>query len=874
MSDTGDRNDGDSSGDEESLAPRSRKRRGLRVPVDDVPRQSFVDLPQGGGARESGVGRPLPARVSQPRLAQEMRTVEPASSEHAWRASTPPLGGLPATAASRPDVPSVEVSLDAELEVEAAPVPPAPRSYRPPPPPPSWSPPPAARPSPAATNESSLDDLARAVTVAHDGSATTSSVEPAASDLGLEASFEVGTDDGGDELAAEPTRVSVSRERPGELDWTGESTPTPIPHETTKVGKKRSSAPPDLDETAAASSLPDAPLEAPLVSRESVAALPNDEDLGEKASTSPGETESVAEISPVPSASARASRPPLADPREAPRGLFGGTGSTEIAVPEEDAPPPPRKRAQDATPQAGEDFADTVFAPVEEVPRARRVTTAMPRRVAPGSDPPLSQSMEDEAVADIEGRVTSPTPAPTEMPETPAASAPLEDLSSPAIEIEPTSIGALEPPASGETLVGLGAPTKSSPDVVTISPVVVVSRAVNVIGSPAAPPPEPRVALTTPGGLSAPSPTPELSERESDPSLPLDLDPDSGALDELVEMPSQPAPPKAAPPPAPPKGAPPAPPKPPAPAPSPQITAAEPAQLPSRPPPKKKHQWWEDLFSDDYLRTVPVPSAKSIHKQVDFIETRLGLAKGAAILDVGCGLGLHAIELTRRGYVVVGLDLSLPMLSRAADEAQDQGFKINFLHADMREMNFEGAFDAVLVWGTTLGYFDDDSNKAVLDRFHRALKPGGLLLLETVNRDFVIRSQPNLVWFQGDGCVVMEESSFNYIASRLAVKRNVILDDGRQRESMYSIRLYSLHELGQILHLRGFRVVEITGREAMPGVFFGADSPKLIILAERRVMAPPAPPGKSPEGPKTGESTKAIEGPKSEPSGGGEPPPN
>jgi SAM-dependent methyltransferase len=214
------------------------------------------------------------------------------------------------------------------------------------------------------------------------------------------------------------------------------------------------------------------------------------------------------------------------------------------------------------------------------------------------------------------------------------------------------------------------------------------------------------------------------------------------------------------------------------------------------------------------------------------------------------------------------------MLSRAADEAQDQGFKINFLHADMREMNFEGAFDAVLVWGTTLGYFDDDSNKAVLDRFHRALKPGGLLLLETVNRDFVIRSQPNLVWFQGDGCVVMEESSFNYIASRLAVKRNVILDDGRQRESMYSIRLYSLHELGQILHLRGFRVVEITGREAMPGVFFGADSPKLIILAERRVMAPPAPPGKSPEGPKTGESTKAIEGPKSEPSGGGEPPPN
>ena len=883
MSDTDDRNDGDSSEDEESLAPRSRKRRGLRVPVDDVPRQSFVDLPQTGGARESGAGRPPPARVSQPRLAQEMRVVQAAKSEPP-RAATPTSGGAEAIAPSRANVSSVEVSLDAELEVEAAPVAPAPRSYRPPPPPPSWSTPPAARPSqipPAATSESSLENLARAVSVAHEDGATTGSIEPSGNHLGLEPSFGV-ADDSGDELAAEPTRVSAPLERPGELDWTGESTPAPIPHETTKVGKKRSSAPPEEDAPTAL--LPDDPLEAPLVSRENVVALASDEDPSEKASTSPGETEgqaaaAVAPVAPAAPASARASRPPLAaDPRETPRGLFGTTGSTEIAVPEDDAPPRPRRSHIDTTaPEAGEDFADTVFAPVEEVPRARRVTSAMPRRSTAGSDPPLSQSMEAEALAEveeesaIEGRVTSPTPAPADTADLGGASAPSDEGSSPAIEIAP----ALEPPTSGETLVGMGAPAKSSPGVVAISPVVVVSRAVNVIGSPASPPPEPRVALTTPGGLSAPSATQEIAERESDPGVPLDLDPDSGALDDLVEMPSQPAPPKVAPPPAPPKGAPPAPPKPPpTTAPAPQITAPEPAQVPSRPPPKKKHQWWEDLFSDDYLRTVPVPSAKSIHKQVDFIETRLGLAKGAAILDVGCGLGLHAIELTRRGYVVVGLDLSLPMLSRAADEAQDQGFKINFLHADMREMNFEGAFDAVLVWGTTLGYFDDDTNKAVLDRFHRALKPGGLLLLETVNRDFVIRSQPNLVWFQGDGCVVMEESSFNYIASRLAVKRNVILDDGRQRESMYSIRLYSLHELGQILHLRGFRVVEITGREAMPGVFFGADSPKLIILAERRVMAPPAPPGKSPDGPKTGESTKASEPTKGEPNGGGEPPPS
>jgi len=84
----------------------------------------------------------------------------------------------------------------------------------------------------------------------------------------------------------------------------------------------------------------------------------------------------------------------------------------------------------------------------------------------------------------------------------------------------------------------------------------------------------------------------------------------------------------------------------------------------------------------------------------------------------------------------------------------------------------------------------------------------------------------------------------NYITSRLEVKRTVILDDGRQRENVYSLRTYSLHELGQILHHQGFRVVEVTGWEAHPGVFFGADSPKLIILAERRPAGPPSVPGR------------------------------
>jgi hypothetical protein len=61
-----------------------------------------------------------------------------------------------------------------------------------------------------------------------------------------------------------------------------------------------------------------------------------------------------------------------------------------------------------------------------------------------------------------------------------------------------------------------------------------------------------------------------------------------------------------------------------------------------------------------------------------------------------------------------------------------------------------------------------------------------------------------------------------------------MLDDGRNKECLYSIRLFGLHELGRMLHEIGFRVNEVTGHIAMRGVYMGATSPRLIMLVTKR----------------------------------------
>jgi hypothetical protein len=62
----------------------------------------------------------------------------------------------------------------------------------------------------------------------------------------------------------------------------------------------------------------------------------------------------------------------------------------------------------------------------------------------------------------------------------------------------------------------------------------------------------------------------------------------------------------------------------------------------------------------------------------------------------------------------------------------------------------------------------------------------------------------------------------------------VVFDDGRQLEQEISVRAYSLHELGKLLHAAGFRVIEISGSMHTRGRFFGNQSRDIIVVAERR----------------------------------------
>lgn len=367
---------------------------------------------------------------------------------------------------------------------------------------------------------------------------------------------------------------------------------------------------------------------------------------------------------------------------------------------------------------------------------------------------------------------------------------------------------------------------------------------------PAAPPAAPTIPSAPPPPVSGPIGTPAIpaaaapisgpTATVSSPSIavPAASDATSGPTPHPKDGHSHPPPPPAAalhhkpsPPPAPPT-----PPTPPAPPPAKKDSAAAKPRAAtnhdeSRP---RGKPWFVDLFDEDYLRTLPFLTPQATQAEADFVANAMGLVPGAQVLDVGCGYGRHAMELAARGFHIVGLDLSTSLLIRGEEEAQRRGLQINFVRGDMRELDFDAQFDAAYCLFSTFGYFDDETNKKTIAHIGRALRPGGRVLIEILNRDYVIADLPTRVWWEGDGCVVLEEVELNYFSSRIQVNRSVVFDDGRQLEQEVSIRAYSLHEVGKLMHAAGFRVLEVSGGYQTRGRFFGNQSRHIIVLAERK----------------------------------------
>jgi SAM-dependent methyltransferase len=184
------------------------------------------------------------------------------------------------------------------------------------------------------------------------------------------------------------------------------------------------------------------------------------------------------------------------------------------------------------------------------------------------------------------------------------------------------------------------------------------------------------------------------------------------------------------------------------------------------------------------------------------------------ILDLACATGRRTLELCRRGFEVIGVDIRQELLEIAACEAEQQDLWPYFVEEDPRYLEFDGEFDLVLsLGGGAFEHFDyDGENLRAFGAAAQALRPGGRLLMQTPNVMCVEAHLPERTWLEEGEAIELVEQHWNEPTRRLDGTRRSLLerDSLDKTEAVpFQRRLYSLEELAVVFESVGLRLTDV-----------------------------------------------------------------
>jgi SAM-dependent methyltransferase len=244
--------------------------------------------------------------------------------------------------------------------------------------------------------------------------------------------------------------------------------------------------------------------------------------------------------------------------------------------------------------------------------------------------------------------------------------------------------------------------------------------------------------------------------------------------------------------------------------------------------------WWEEAFGPDYLEMYIdlLPEERS-RAEADFLYEQMNLEPGMELLDLCCGQGRISVPLVEKGLKVTGYDYSEYLMGEARKLADKQKVELDLVQGDMRGLDYEEKFDAVINMFTAFGYFQDESeNDLVLQNVARALKPGGHFIIEVINGlSMLIEFQPkNYDDFPERKILLLEEREFNYATWRVKAKQSII-KDGVRHDYEHHLRIYTAGEMHDKLIRAGLEPVAVFG-DAL-GEEFDSTSSRIVWHARK-----------------------------------------
>ena len=246
------------------------------------------------------------------------------------------------------------------------------------------------------------------------------------------------------------------------------------------------------------------------------------------------------------------------------------------------------------------------------------------------------------------------------------------------------------------------------------------------------------------------------------------------------------------------------------------------------------------MLSFHLNETINVSSrnAEFIDRSVEWIASEFNIGRDFKIADFGCGPGLYATPLAKRGANVTGIDFSGRSIEYAKEVAAREQLNIIYMKQNYLEFEPDDPFDLVLMIMCDFCALSPSQRKEILRKFHKILKPTGSVLLDVYSlsefeqKEEVATYEVNqLNGFWSPNKYYGFLNTFKYDEEKVALDKYTIIEFNATRKVYNWLQYFAPEDLEKEFTAAGFSVRGLYSDVA--GTPYDRKSGEFAVIADK-----------------------------------------
>jgi SAM-dependent methyltransferase len=223
---------------------------------------------------------------------------------------------------------------------------------------------------------------------------------------------------------------------------------------------------------------------------------------------------------------------------------------------------------------------------------------------------------------------------------------------------------------------------------------------------------------------------------------------------------------------------------------------------------------------------------------VDWIAAEFNIGRGYKIADFGCGPGLYAARLAKRGANVTGIDFSESSIEYAKNVAAREQLNISYVNRNYLEFETEDQFDLALMIMCDFCALSPTQRKGLLHKFYENLKPRGAVLLDVYSlsafeqkEEVALYEVNQLNGFWSPNKYYGFLNTFKYEKEKVALDKYTIIELDRTRRVYNWLQYFAPEDLEREFIASGFSVTGLYSD--VSGTPYDRKSSEFAVIANK-----------------------------------------